>query len=106
MINVECTMTIERKQVWHYSEIETDDETQRLMPGFEVQYMITDETVRGNDEAVFGHCLFPPRTQHFAHKHLKAAEVVYVVKGRVVNGGVEEDGTIVEYECGVGMAIF
>jgi len=96
----------DKKQVWHFSEIGTDEETRRLMPGFEIQYIITDETTEGNDKSVFGHCVFPPRSQHFPHKHLAAEEVVYVIKGRVVNGSVDEDGKMTEYECGPGMATF
>ena len=50
----------QKKQVWHYSEIGTDEETRRLMPGFEIQYMITNENVNSDTMAVFGHCVFPP----------------------------------------------
>jgi oxalate decarboxylase/phosphoglucose isomerase-like protein (cupin superfamily) len=99
-------MSTTKKPVWHFSEIGTDEETKRLMPGFEIQYIITDETTDRNTETVFGHCVFPPKSQHFAHKHLKAAEVVYVINGRVVNGGVQTDGTIVEHECKAGVATF
>ena len=97
-------MANEKKNVWHYSEIEEDEETARIMPGFEIQYIITDETVENNDKAVFGHCIFPPKSQHFPHRHLAAQEVVYVFKGRVVNGSVDEDGVIIENECGPGVA--
>jgi hypothetical protein len=48
--------------------------------------------------------LFSPKSKNFAHNHLKAAEVVYVTKGRVVNGRVESDSTIVEHECKAGLA--
>ncbi|WP_426323214.1 cupin domain-containing protein [Microbacterium sp. E-13] len=95
-----------KKTVWHFDEIEEDEETARLMPGFEIQYIITDETTENNNETVFGHCVFPPNSQHFPHRHLAAAEVVYVISGRVVNGSVTEDGTISETECGPGMATF
>jgi oxalate decarboxylase/phosphoglucose isomerase-like protein (cupin superfamily) len=95
-----------KKQSWHYSEIGTDEETKKLMPGFEIQYVITDEHVEDDTMSVFGHCVFPPRSQHFPHKHNIAEEVVYVIKGKAVNGAVEEDGTIVEYECGPGVATF
>lgn len=97
---------VEKKQVWHYSEIKTDEETKRLMPGFEIQYIITDDHVEDNNKTVFGHCVFPPRSQHFPHKHLAAEEVVYVISGRVVNGAVDEDGNMVEHECGPGTATF
>lgn len=99
-------MEYTKKQMWHYSEIETDEETARLMPGFEIQYIITDETTENNDATVFGHGIFPPRSQHFPHRHMAAAEVVYVFKGRVVNGSVSEDGVITETECGPGTATF
>ncbi|OJX63415.1 MAG: hypothetical protein BGO95_00700 [Micrococcales bacterium 73-13] len=101
-----ATTSYEKKDVWHYSEIAEDEETARLMPGFEIQYIITDDTTDNDANAVFGHCVFPPKSQHFPHKHLAAAEVVYVIKGRVVNGSVAEDGTITETECGPGMATF
>lgn len=96
----------DKKQVWHYSEIKTDEETKRLMPGFEIQYIITEDTVEGNEDTVFGHCVFPPKSQHFPHKHLAAEEVVYVISGRVVNGSVDENGVITEHECGPGVATF
>lgn len=96
----------DKKQVWHYDEIGTDEETRRLMPGFEIQYIITDENVEDNYSSVFGHCVFPPRSQHFPHKHLAAEEVVYVISGRVVNGSVDENGVMTEHECGPGVATF
>ena len=96
----------EKKQCWHYSEIGTDEETKRLMPGFEIQYIVTNENVNDDTMSVFGHCLFPPVSQHFPHKHTIAEEVVYVIKGQVVNGAVEENGEIVEYICGPGTATF
>lgn len=98
--------TTAKKQVWHYSEIEEDAETARLMPGFEIQYIITEDTVDDNTNTVFGHCIFPPKSQHFPHRHLAATEVVYVFKGRVVNGSVGEDGVVTETECSAGMATF
>lgn len=99
-------MADRKKQVWHFSEIGTDEETRRLMPGFEIQYMITNENVNSDTMAVFGHCVFPPRSQHFPHKHTIAEEVVYVIKGQVVNGAVDDNGEVVEYICGPGMATF
>lgn len=99
-------MVDSKKQVWHYDEIGTDEETKRLMPGFEIQYMVTDETVENNGQSVFGHCVFPPKSQHFAHRHLAAAEIVYVIKGRVVNGSVDGDGVITEAECKPGMVTY
>ncbi len=99
-------MSIEKKQVLHFSEIGTDEETARLMPGFEIQYIVTDETVNNDCHSVFGHCVFPPKSQHFAHKHMVAEEVVYVIKGRVVNGSVDEQGVATEHECGPGVATF
>jgi oxalate decarboxylase/phosphoglucose isomerase-like protein (cupin superfamily) len=99
-------MAEEKKQVWHYDEIGTDEETRKLMPGFEIQYVITNEHVEDDTMSVFGHCVFPPRSQHFPHKHKIAEEVVYVIKGQVVNGAVEENGEIVEHICGPGVATF
>ena len=99
-------MAVEKKQSWHYSEIETDPEERRLMPGFEIQYVITKDHVNNDTMAVFGHCVFPPRSQHFPHQHMIAEEVVYVIKGQVVNGCVDDNGDVVEYICGPGVATF
>jgi len=99
-------MAYTKKSVWHYSEIEEDEETARLMPGFEIQYIITNDTVENDTNAVMGHCIFPPKSQHFPHRHATAEEVVYVFKGRVVNGSVDESGVITETECGPGTATF
>jgi oxalate decarboxylase/phosphoglucose isomerase-like protein (cupin superfamily) len=99
-------VTSNKKQVWHFSEIEEDEETARLMPGFEIQYIITEDTVENNSNTVFGHCIFPPKSQHFPHRHMAATEVVYVISGRVVNGSVDENGVITETECKPGMATF
>lgn len=99
-------MTEPKKNIWHFSEIETDAETKRLMPDFEIQYVITEQTTEHNTGSVFGHCVFPPRTQHNAHRHLRAAEVMYVISGRVVNGSISEDGVITETECGPGTVTY
>ena len=53
---------MEKKQVWHYSEFPEDKEAAALMPGFEIQYMITKDHVEDDTMAVFGHCMFPPRS--------------------------------------------
>jgi oxalate decarboxylase/phosphoglucose isomerase-like protein (cupin superfamily) len=98
--------TTKKKPVWHFSEVPPDAEVSKLMPGFEIQYVITDEHCERNSQAVFGHCVFPPESQHSAHRHTEADELVYVVKGRVVNGQVDENGTATEYECGPGTATF
>lgn len=99
-------MATEKKQVWGFQEFPEDPEVTRLMPGFEIQYMIDDEHVEHNNRAVFGHCLFPPVSQHSPHRHTEADELVYVIKGRVVNGQVDESGVVTEYECGPGVATF
>jgi oxalate decarboxylase/phosphoglucose isomerase-like protein (cupin superfamily) len=97
---------MDKKQVWHYGEFPEDPEASALMPGFEIQYMITKDHVENDTGAVFGHCMFPPRSSHYAHKHTATEEVVYVIKGKVVNGCVDEKGNRVETECGPGMATF
>jgi hypothetical protein len=33
-----------KKRAWHYTEIPDDPEVIEIMPGFEIQYMITDRT--------------------------------------------------------------
>jgi quercetin dioxygenase-like cupin family protein len=99
-------MANKKKPVWHYSEIVTDEETQKAMAGFEIEYMITNENVESDTMAVFGHCVFPPRSQHFPHRHNIAEEVVYVIKGQVVNGCIDDNGDFVEYICGPGVATF
>lgn len=99
-------MTIQKKPSWHYSEYPEDPEVTRLMPGFEIQYMIDDAHVENNDSATFGHCVFPPVSQHSPHRHTEAHELIYVIKGRVVNGQVDLNGDGTEYECGAGTATF
>ena len=95
-----------KKQMWHYSEIETDEETAQLMPGFEIQYVVTSDNVEDDTMSVSGHCVFPPRSQHFPHTHSVAEEVVYVIKGKVVNGSIDAKGNMKEYECGPGTFTF
>jgi oxalate decarboxylase/phosphoglucose isomerase-like protein (cupin superfamily) len=97
---------MEKKQMWHYSEIETDKETSDLMPGFEIQYVITDDNVEGDTMTVSGHCIFPPKSSHYAHSHSMSEEVVYVIKGKVVNGSIDDKGNKVEFECGPGTFTF
>lgn len=97
---------IAKKPVWQYGEFPEDPEVTRLMPGFEIQYMIDEDHVEHNERAVFGHCVFPPVSQHSPHRHTEADELVYVVSGRVVNGQVDEDGVATEYECPAGTATF
>ena len=99
-------MTGQKKELWHYSEIPADEEVAKLMPGFEIQYVITDENCERNTRSTFGHCVFPANSQHFAHRHTEAAETVYVIRGRVVNGQVDEDGVVSESECGPGTTTF
>ncbi len=97
---------MEKKPHWHYSEIPEDPEASALMPGFEIQYVITKDHVEGDTMTVMGHCMFPPKSSHYAHKHTKAEEVVYVIKGRVVNGSMDEQGNKTEWECGPGTFTF
>ncbi|CAN5612707.1 hypothetical protein BH10ACT7_BH10ACT7_27410 [soil metagenome] len=99
-------MSIDKKPVWNYSEFPEDPAVTALMPGFEIQYMIDEDHVEGNNKAVFGHCVFPPISQHSPHRHSEADELVYVIKGRVVNGQIDENGLVTEYECGPGTATF
>jgi oxalate decarboxylase/phosphoglucose isomerase-like protein (cupin superfamily) len=75
------------------------------MPGFEIEYIITGDTVPDNDRAIFGHCIFPPRSAHCKHQHLNACEVVYTIKGIVVNGYTTKDGDV-ENVCPAGTAAF
>ena len=96
----------EKKQTWHHSEIEEDPEVKRLMPGFEVKWLITEETVEGDTMASFNRCIFPPRSAHYKHTHTNSEEVVYVIKGRVVNGHTNDEGKDVEVVCGEGTATF
>ena len=96
---------MEKKQVWHYSEFPEDKEAAALMPGFEIQYMITKDHVEDDTMAVFGHCIFPPKSGHHKHKHVKAAEVMYVIKGKLVIGVTTEEGDV-ETVCPPGTALF
>lgn len=94
-----------KKPAWNYKEIPEDPEVSKLMPGFEIQYMITEATVEGNDRAIFGHCIFPPNSAHEKHQHLNAAEVVYTIKGNIINGITTEKGDV-ETVCPPGTAAF
>ena len=94
-----------KKQAWHYSEIPEDPAVKELMPGFEIEYMITGDTVEGNDLAVFGHCVFPPKSAHNKHQHMNAAECVYTIKGKVINGYTTENGDV-ETVCPAGTVAF
>ena len=99
-------VTATKKKTWNYCEFSEDPEVAKLMPGFEIQYMITRDSTPDDKQAVFGHCVFPARSAHFKHKHENAEEVVYVIKGRVINGYTDENGVDVEHECGPGTACF
>jgi mannose-6-phosphate isomerase-like protein (cupin superfamily) len=94
-----------KKRAWHYMEIPDDPEVIEIMPGFEIQYMITDRTVEGNDSAVFGHCIFPPKSGHHKHKHTNSPEVMYVIKGNLIIGVTTEEGDE-EQVCEPGTALF
>ena len=99
-------MENEKKPSWNYTEFPEDPQVSALMPGFEIQYMIDDEHVEHNSRATFGHCVFPPVSQHSPHRHTHADELIYVIRGRVVNGQIDENGVTTEYECGPGTATF
>ena len=94
-----------KKNVWHYDEINEDPSMDDLMPGFEIQYIIRDDTVPDNDNAIFGHCVFPPKSAHYKHQHLNASEVVYTIRGKVINGFTSPDGDV-ETVCPAGTAAF
>ncbi len=94
-----------KKQTWNWREIPDEPELAILMPGFECQYMITNNTVAENDGAIFGRAVFPPRSSHDKHQHLNAMEVAYTVKGKVVNGMTTAEGDE-EYVCPEGQATF
>ena len=94
-----------KKQSWNWREIPDEPGLDKLMPGFEVQYIITSDTVEGNDNAIFGHAVFPPKASHDKHQHLNASEVAYTVKGKVVNGMTTPEGDV-ETICTEGQATF
>jgi quercetin dioxygenase-like cupin family protein len=96
----------EKKYAWHYSEIPEDPEVSALMPGFDIQYMITQDTVDHNTNAVFGHCVFPPNAEHEKHLHTKAAEICYTIKGTITNSYYDENGNEVHNVCPAGTAAF
>lgn len=94
-----------KKQVWNYMELPEDPEIAEIMPGFEIQYMITEHTVEDNDNAVFGHCIFPAKSGHSKHRHAVAAEIMYVIKGKLVVGVTTDEGDV-ETVCEPGTAAF
>ncbi|KKK45416.1 hypothetical protein LCGC14_3165550, partial [marine sediment metagenome] len=76
-----------------------------LMPDFELQYVINEDTVPNNETLVWNHSIFPAGAQHHKHLHKNADEVAYVVSGRCI-AGVTIDGKDVELVCGPGMCIW
>lgn len=94
-----------KKHVWNYSEIPNDAQTEELYPGIDVKFIITENNVEGNDSAVFAHCFFPPNSGHHKHRHTKAPEMMYVIKGRLIAGVTTEEGDI-ETVLEPGKAIF
>ena len=94
-----------KKHVWDYREVPKDPAVTALMPGFEIQYMITGDTVPDNDNAVFGHCIFPPKSGHGKHKHTKAPEIMYVIRGKLIVGYTSPEGDV-ETVCTPGKAAF
>lgn len=94
-----------KKNVWDYREIPDDPSVHDLMPGFEIQYMVTGDTVPDNENAVFGHCIFPPKSAHGKHQHLNASEIMYTIRGKVVVGYTTPEGDV-EKVCSPGTAAF
>jgi len=94
-----------KKNVWDYREVPDDPSVNELMPGFEIQYMITEDTVPDNDKAVFGHCIFPPKSGHDKHRHTEAAEIMYIIRGKLVVGYTTPEGDVEEV-CTPGKAAF
>jgi len=95
----------EKKNFWHYKEIPQDPKVTELMPEFELQYVITEDTVPNNKTTLWNHSIFPAGAKHRKHKHMNADEVAYVVKGQCI-AGVTIDGKDVEQVCGPGTAIW
>jgi quercetin dioxygenase-like cupin family protein len=94
-----------KKNFWHYKEVPMDLKARELMPDFELQYVINEDTVPNNETLVWNHSIFPPGAQHHKHLHKNADEVAYVVSGRCI-AGVTIDGKDVEQVCGPGMCIW
>ena len=94
-----------KKPTWNYLEVPEDPSVSELMPGFEIQYMITGDTVENNDLATFGHCVFPPNSAHDKHLHTKAGEIVYVIKGKLMAGYTSTEGDV-ETVCSEGTAAY
>lgn len=98
---------LNKKQKWNFKDFPPDPLTEELMPGLEIQYMVTDETVNGNNhEAVFGHCVIPPGQMHDRHGHTRSAEILYTIKGELISGYVDDKGNDVELECKPGDVTF
>ena len=97
----------EKKRMWNYREFPEDPEVTALMTGFEIQYMITGDTVEENEHhCVFGHCVFPPHSMHGRHGHTRSAEIIYVIRGQVTSGYVDENGNDVEEICTEGSSTY
>ena len=95
-----------KKQWWNHIEIEEDPEVKRLMPGIEVKWLITEDTVEGDSMASVNRCIFPPRSGHCKHLHKDGEEVCYIIKGCLSGGYTDENGENVETELKPGTAIF
>jgi len=95
----------EKKNFWHYKEIYVEPIVKELMPQFELQYVISEDTVPNNNSTLWNHSIFLPGAKHHKHKHMKADEVAYVVKGQCI-AGVTIGGKDVEQVCGPGTAIW
>lgn len=95
----------EKKNFWHYMEINEDPEAKKLMPLFEIRYVINEDTVPNNNSMVWNHGYFPPGGIHHKHYHKNADEVAYLIKGRCI-AGVTIDGKDVEQVISPGTAVW
>lgn len=104
-IREESRKKLAKKYFWHYSEVPEDPEASKLMPGLELNYLITDETVEDNEQVLLARCVFPPNSAHRRHRHSGADEVIYLIRGRVMAGLATEKGET-EKVLGPGGAVF
>lgn len=96
---------LKKKNFWHYREIPQHPKVKDLMPGFKLEYVISEDTVPNNETCVWNHSIFPPGAVHHKHMHMNADEVAYIIKGQCLCG-VTIDGEDVEFVCGPGTAIW
>lgn len=96
---------ITKKNFWHFKEVPEDPKVKELMPDFEIEYFINDETVPNNESTVFMHSIFPKGGVHHKHKHMNSDEIAYLIKGRCI-AGVTIDGVDVEQVISPGTAVW